>query len=218
MREGTKNTFRIGAYSPVLNSLHDRNDGPAPIFKRMVAGAISGTLAALLCNPIELAKTRLQAEATGILVQRKQFGYKGVFDCFCRMTKEEGISGMWKGTTVSILRSATHTSVNLTFYTLIKEMFEKHGFPENPLIHCTSSMIAAFLAVLSSNPLDVLRSRLYNQKDTLYKGAWDCAKKVTAVEGLSAWYKGFWMHYFRVGPHYILTFAILERMKIILHP
>jgi hypothetical protein len=77
------------------------SEGPAPVWKRMVAGgmhklfaslkylASSGALAAFICNPIELAKTRLQAEAAGALIVRPQFGYKGITDCFKRMYQEE---------------------------------------------------------------------------------------------------------------------------------
>ncbi len=54
-----------------------------------VIKASSGALAAILCNPVELAKTRLQAEAAGALVVRPQFGYTGIADCFRRMYHEE---------------------------------------------------------------------------------------------------------------------------------
>ena len=57
------------------------------------------------------------------------------------------------------------------------------------------------------NPVDVLRTRYYNQQyinsvGVLYSSGWDCAKKVVANEGLSAFYKGFVTHFLRIGPHF----------------
>jgi solute carrier family 25 protein 34/35 len=122
-------------------------------------------------------------------------------------------------------------------YTKLKEEVLKQKFPDNPVTHCTCrsvvccqvytfSFIAAFGAVMANNPLDVLRSRLYNQKAHLYDGAWDAVKKITKSEvfaafnhflltlkGVLAWYKGFWNHFLRVGPHYVLTFAMIEQME-----
>lgn len=38
-REGTKNIFRLGFYSPILSFVHDTKDGSvAPIYKRLFAG------------------------------------------------------------------------------------------------------------------------------------------------------------------------------------
>ena len=33
------------------------------------------------------------------------------------------------------------------------------------------------------------------------------------AEGLSGLYRGFFAHYLRVGPHYVITFALLEKIK-----
>jgi len=68
----------------------------------------------------------------------------------------------------------------------------------------------------------VVRNRLYNQplgpsgEGTLYSGAVDCAQSLARSEGLRGFYRGFWSHYIRVGPHYVLTFTFLEQIKVLL--
>ncbi|KAJ3314374.1 hypothetical protein HDV04_000336 [Boothiomyces sp. JEL0838] len=68
------------------------------------------------------------------------------------------------------------------------------------------------------NPIDVVRTRYYNQpyvngKGELYSGALDAITKITTHEGLTAFYKGFWPHFLRIGPHFCLTFVFLGLLR-----
>ena len=66
VREGTKNIFRIGCYDPILAQIHpDEDPKSAPVWKRLVAGATSGTVAAVSCNPVDIVKTRMQGKGAG---------------------------------------------------------------------------------------------------------------------------------------------------------
>ena len=75
------------------------------------------------------------------------------------------------------------------------------------------------MGVLIGNPLDVLRTRLYNQpagEARLYTGAPDAFVKIMRQEGAGAFYKGFVPHFMRVGPHFVLTFMMLEQLRAFL--
>ena len=50
----------------------------------------------------------------------------------------------------------------------------------------------------------------------LYSGAFDCAQQLARSEGARGFYRGFWSHYMRVGPHYVFTFVFLEQIKRLL--
>lgn len=71
---------------------------------------------------------------------------------------------------------------------------------------------------VAMNPIDVLRTRYYNQpwKDgvgVLYKSGWDAANTVVHNEGWLALYKGFTTHFLRIGPHFCLTFVFLGILR-----
>ena len=70
----------------------------------------------------------------------------------------------------------------------------------NPGTHCTGGQL-----------VDILQGR-----GTIYSGAVDCISQVARTEGVAVLYRGFWAHYMRVGPHYIITFTLLEQLKIAL--
>ena len=64
-----------------------------------------------------------------------------------------------------------------------------------------------------------MRTRLYSQPlnpqgaGVLYENAIDCSRKMLAIEGPLAFYKGVTAHFFRVGPHVVLTFMFINSMK-----
>ncbi|KNC70653.1 hypothetical protein SARC_16818, partial [Sphaeroforma arctica JP610] len=63
LKEGTKNFFRLGLYEPVLRCIQVDKTKKAGVKERMLAGAFSGGFSSLLCNPLDLVKTRVQANA-----------------------------------------------------------------------------------------------------------------------------------------------------------
>jgi hypothetical protein len=70
------------------------------------------------------------------------------------------------------------------------------------------------------NPVDVCRTRLFNQPvDPLtgqglwYRNGTDALRKVTQTEGPTALYKGAGSHFLRLGPHMVLVFVFLEQFK-----
>lgn len=84
----------------------------------------------------------------------------------------------------------------------------------------TPSLMKSFLAggfggvclVVAGHPLDTIKVRLQTQphtsdgKPTLYKGTWDCAKKIVQRERISGLYKGMASPVAGVAPMYALCF------------
>jgi Mitochondrial carrier protein len=52
-----------------------------------------------------------------------------------------------------------------------------------------------------------------NSRGVLYTSGMDAFKKLTATEGMKAFYKGFLTHFLRIGPHFCLTFVFLGVLK-----
>ena len=69
------------------------------------------------------------------------------------------------------------------------------------------------------NPVDVTRTRFYNQTyengiGTMYTSGVDAFKKIMKNEGPTAFYRGFISHFLRIGPHFCLTFVFLGILRI----
>ena len=152
-----------------------------------------------------------------------QHHYTSTLHAVKEIYSKEGWLGLMRGANVAGMRIATGSSVQLATYDTTKHYllnlpFLSHFNPESTTIHFASAMVTGIFVTVCMNPFDVMTTRLYNQKvvdgkGTIYSGIFDCFKKMTKTEGLYGFYKGWWAHYFRIGPHTVLTFIFFEKLK-----
>ncbi|KAL7753032.1 hypothetical protein RI367_001483 [Sorochytrium milnesiophthora] len=220
LREGSKNLFRLGMYDPVMRLMHDPAQGTPPAWKLVAAGSICGMMGAYACNPFELIKTRLQSSAPGKIAVGHQHNYTGVWMGLRTIVSNEGVAGLYRGSTMSVARSVVGSGANLGAYNVIKHylMHDRH-WSDGVTLDMIAGLSSGFASVICMNPIDVLRTRYYNQpygsngKGLIYSSGWACARQVVANEGYSALYKGFVSHFMRIGPHFCLTFVFLGIMR-----
>ncbi|CAI2186841.1 2123_t:CDS:2 [Funneliformis geosporum] len=193
LKESSKNVFRLGLYDPILSIIHPKDDSTssssAPAWKRMLAGGICGALGAISANPFELVKTRLQSTAAGAIAVGNQYGYTSVFSALRQiMSNEGGVSGLYRGSIISVHRGILGSAANLSSYTMLKDHALREGYPEGV-------------------PLDMGCSLLTRQPILF------TLKTIIKNEGWRSLYRGFGTHFMRIGPHFCLTFVFLEQLK-----
>ncbi|KAJ1512796.1 Mitochondrial oxaloacetate carrier protein, partial [Coelomomyces lativittatus] len=224
LREGSKNLFRLGMYDPILRVLHppSKYDTSPPTWKMMTSGAICGAMGALACNPFELIKTRLQSKAEGSLASiGHQHHYTGVRMALTTIYQQEGFLGWYRGSLMSVGRSMVGSSSNLSaFHVLKRVLVEKYGWKDHIFSDMVSGLVSGFASVICMNPIDVLRTRYYNQpfdpqtgQGKYYASPYHSATSLIRNEGWHAFYKGFLSHFLRIGPHFCLTFMFLGILK-----
>ena len=81
--------------------------------------------------------------------------------------------------------------------------------------HVACALASAAVSIACCNPVDVVRTRLYNAPVGWYSSGADTARQLLANEGVLAFYKGSLTHFLRLGPHMILVFGILEQFKLV---
>ena len=59
--------------------------------------------------------------------------YKNVFDAFAKITQEDGILGLWRGATPTIVRAIVLNLAMLASYDEAKELLLHHYFPKEDL-------------------------------------------------------------------------------------
>ncbi|CAI2181785.1 3293_t:CDS:2 [Funneliformis geosporum] len=220
LKESSKNVFRLGLYDPILSIIHPKDDSTssssAPAWKRMLAGGICGALGAISANPFELVKTRLQSTAAGAIAVGNQYGYTSVFSALRQiMSNEGGVSGLYRGSIISVHRGILGSAANLSSYTMLKDHALREGYPEGVPLDMGCSLLSAFVSVVFMNPLDVVRTRLYNTSSPseARQPILFTLKTIIKNEGWRSLYRGFGTHFMRIGPHFCLTFVFLEQLK-----
>ena len=118
LREASYSTIRMGLYEPIKDALHisslslpamDKNGNPMPyrepLWKKIIAGGISGMVGAAIANPTDLIKVRMQAESGKIT--------KSVFQITMDIIKAEGVKGLYRGVGPTTQRAIILTASQL---------------------------------------------------------------------------------------------------------
>jgi len=77
-----------------------------------VLGAISGTIGASVVYPLNLLRTRLQAQGTVLHPPT----YTGIHDVFQKTVRKEGFKALWKGLTPNLLKVVPSVSITYMVY------------------------------------------------------------------------------------------------------
>lgn len=151
------------------------------------------------------------------------FKYRNVFHAFYQIIHDEGICSLYNCVEVTVVRAAVLTAAELASYDLFKKyLVEIHHFDrDSSVTHIIVATISSFLAAWSSCPFDTARSRMMNQKKSSdgvglkYTSLMDCLKKMIYREGgLLVLWSGFFAMFLRLAPHTIITFVIMEKLRI----
>lgn len=220
LRQTLYSTTRMGLYDIMKKKWTDPDTGNMPLVRKIGAGLVAGAIGAAVGNPADVAMVRMQAD--GRLPPAQRRNYKSVLDAITRMSKQEGVTSLWRGSSLTVNRAMLVTASQLASYDQIKETILQNGVMKDGLgTHVTSSFAAGFVAAVASNPVDVIKTRVMNMKVEAgaappYTGALDCALKTVRAEGPMALYKGFIPTISRQGPFTIVLFVTLEQVRKLL--
>ncbi|KAL0482696.1 hypothetical protein AKO1_014374 [Acrasis kona] len=226
-REITKNALRFGMFDPILNTLHKfqgKSQGERrQIWERVMAGSATGVASAFASSPFELIRTRMQANVPGDAYITHEHGYTGLIDAIRTIINKEGWQALFRASGVSMARAAVGSGANLSTYSYLRENLQKE-YGDKALIDALCGVFSCLVTVVVMNPIDVIRTRLFNQPRcksnidthpdyTVYRSARQAFGQVIKNEGWSGLYKGFTAHFLRLGPQLILTFVLMEQFK-----
>lgn len=144
---------------PAAQPVREDNFSLWPIFDSMYSfflGSIAGCIGATAVYPIDLVKTRMQA-------QKHKALYDNSFDCFKKIIKNEGFKGLYSGLGAQLVGVAPEKAIKLTVNDLIRGI----GTDENGNITMGWEILAGSSAgacqVIFTNPLEIVKIRLQMQ-------------------------------------------------------
>lgn len=157
--------------------------------RKFVAGYASGCCLVLVGHPFDTIKVRIQSEgSTG--------RFQGVVHCVKQTVKLEGFRGLYKGMSAPLFLTGGVNSVlfgmQFNFVTeLAKRRAAVDGGAVKPQVEDSmkAALLSGFLISALVTPMEGIKARLQVQysssSEALYKGPWDCARKVYQELGLT---------------------------------
>lgn len=102
LRDAPAHGFYFYTYEYMREQLHPgcRKSGQESLNTMLVAGGLAGVASWVSCYPLDVVKTRLQAQSLSSLQQ-----YTGIVDCFRRIVKDEGYHVLWRGLGTAVARA-----------------------------------------------------------------------------------------------------------------
>lgn len=192
------------------------------ILRKVFSGFLSGLISSGICNPLDLVKLRMQA-AHGASTKKDDdvsiFDYANTIDAFYKIWQTEGLIGLYQGVVPTMARASVLASVELSFYDLIKSwILLEFQVSDSFLVHASAGMLTSLCSAVASNPFDMVKSRLMNQKRNAgkYSGVFDCFLKSVQNEGVFVLWSGLLAYFLRLGPNTIFTFVFLEIIRLFL--
>lgn len=168
-----------------------------PSYKGVALGGVgTGAIQSLMLAPVELVKIRLQ-------LQRKSYGetqptncYKGPVSVIKSICRTEGIRGLYRGLTITVIRDAPSHGVYFSTYEYMREQLHP-GCRKTGQESLRTMLVAGGLAGVASwvccYPLDVVKTRLQAQSSSSpqkYSGIVDCFVKSVKEEGQGVLWRG----------------------------
>ncbi|XP_077988353.1 kidney mitochondrial carrier protein 1-like isoform X2 [Glandiceps talaboti] len=221
LRQSTYGTIKIGCYHSLKRLLvpNPANDS-LPV--NVLCGVCSGVISSTVANPTDVVKIRMQAQQASFTGSANS----GIIVSFLTIYHQEGTRGLWRGVSPTAQRAAIIAGVQLPTYDWVKTAIIEHQLMGDTIsTHFVSSIVAGLAACIASNPVDVAKTRMMNQKQLkvhlqkagqdrrLYKNTVDCLFKTATTEGFRALYKGFIPSWLRMGPWNIIFFLTYEQLK-----
>jgi len=164
-----------------------------------VSAAVSKTIAA----PIERVKLLIQNQDEMLKSGRLAEPYKGIVDCFTKVTKAEGVGSLWRGNIANVLRYFPTQALNFAFKDYFKRLMnynkDKDGYAKWFVGNMVSGGAAGAFSLFFVYSLDYARTRLANDNKAAKKGGGerqfngliDVYRKTLATDGVAGLYRGF---------------------------
>jgi len=211
LRQCSYTTVRLGVYRQL-----EQNYTPKTFVEKLALGGTAGFIGSLFGNPAEVALIRMCAD--GNKPKHEQRGYTSVSNALTRIVREEGVLTLWSGATPTIARAIVVNAAQLGTYSQAKESSKRMlNLEEGIPLHFLAAMISGLVTTIASMPVDIVKTRLQNQKfidgKPEYKGVVDVFGRIIRNEGILSLWSGFLPYYFRLGPHTVITFILVEQLK-----
>jgi len=182
-----------------------------------LAGAASGALTRLVCQPLDVAKIRLQLQVEVGTMKK----YKNLPQLLLTLPREEGVVALWKGHVPAQMLSVTYGLASFAvFESLTVRLGESRVVGEHPeykpVVHFVCGGLGGVAGTVASLPFDVVRTRFVAQNNGVYTSTRQAVTHLYREGGFPAFYKGLVPAAMAIAPQAGLQFAFYSLLTNLL--
>ncbi|XP_013877283.1 mitochondrial adenyl nucleotide antiporter SLC25A24 [Austrofundulus limnaeus] len=175
-------------------------------WRQLAAGAMAGAVSRTGTAPLDRMKVFMQVHAS----KSNKISLVGGFK---QMLKEGGVTSLWRGNGVNVLKIAPETAIKFMAYEQYKKLLSSEPGKIQTHERFMAGSLAGATAQTAIYPMEVMKTRLTLRKTGQYSGMFDCAKKILKREGVKAFYKGYIPNILGIIPYAGIDLAVYESLK-----
>ena len=182
----------------------------------LASGGAAGATSLCFVYPLDFARTRLGADIGKGAGERE---FTGLIDCLKKITKSDGLIGLYRGFNVSVQGIIIYRAAYFGFFDTAKGMLPD---PKNThfVVSWAIAQCVTTVSGIISYPFDTVRRRMMMQSgrkggEVMYKNTLDCWAKIAKTEGSSAFFKGALSNVIR-GTGGALVLVLYDEIKVVL--
>lgn len=199
-----KNYVRFGAFQIAQKDIFTNKGRLDNFCSGLIAGAAESTF---VVTPQETIKTALVHDK--MMPQPK---YTNIFHGISEIIKANGIGGIYKGYTATLLKQSSNQGVRFLVYTDSAKFLSDY-ISYKMLCDLIAGGFAGAVSVFANNPIDVIKTKMQGVDAGKFTGFNDCAKHILKADGPFGFYSGVRPRLARVVLDVALTFSIFGALK-----
>lgn len=202
-----KSAVRFGAFESFKGKMAD-DKGNLTASTRLLCGLGAGVCEAIFAvTPMETVKVKFINDQRSANPR-----YRGFFHGVGLIVKEQGLGGVYKGVTATIIKQGSNQAIRFYVVETLKDMYRggDNSVAVPKLVTGLFGGIAGTASVFGNTPIDVVKTRMQGLEAHKYKNTVDCAVQIWKNEGFFAFYKGTVPRLSRVTLDVAITFMIYD--------
>jgi len=187
----------------------------------IISGAGAGMVSSVITCPLDVVKTKLQAQGGLLHSSQAVDSYEGLIGSMRIIWREEGFRGLYRGLGPTIIGYLPTWAIYFTVYDAAKAKLagSRPNHQEDAVAHVLAAMTAGATSTIATNPLWLIKTRFMTQRvirdpqSERYRHTFDAFRRIYAKEGLRGFYRGLVPSLFGVT-HVAIQFPLYEQIKL----
>ncbi|XP_040978214.1 solute carrier family 25 member 40 isoform X5 [Aquila chrysaetos chrysaetos] len=220
-----------------MAKMSDSNLEKSTIIQKAIASCCGAIITSLFVTPLDVIKTRLQAQSNpfskgkcfvysnGLMDHicvcengdskawyKKSGHFKGMLDAFVKIIQIEGIKSLWSGLPPTLIMALPTTVIYFTCYDQLSEALKSRLGKDDEHIPVLAGALSRFGSVTVVSPLELIRTRMQYRKLS-YKQLYTCVSSKVATDGWFSLWRGWSSTVLRDVPFSAMYWYNYERFK-----
>lgn len=175
-----------------------------------ISGLLAGvTEAVIAVTPLETIKLKITND-----MHRARPRYNGLFHGVRHILKREGIRGIYRGLTITVVRQGTNQAMRFFLMVAQKDLFagsDSTVIVPMPIVGIFG-VISGAATFVGNIPVEMIEKRVKSFKSRKRKKSMDCTTEILREGGAGALFKGTVISMARISIDVALTFMIYESL------